>query len=84
MDFPQARDGWCREAAPPHPQCWVGYGWAGGKSNPDVSSPYGSAIGGNGGVGRVRLDYQTLNGAAHLEGAESLTVPAAEFEGAIP
>ena len=59
-------------------------GGSGGKSNSDAASPYGSAMGGDGGNGRIRLDYQTLNGAGHPDGDETLTKPAVGYEGILP
>ena len=55
-------------------------GGAGGSSAWHDGKPYGSAFGGAGGAGRIRLDYSTLNGADWPDGDEGLTAPAA-FEG---
>ncbi len=43
----------------------------------NVSTPYGSAIGGEGGDGRIRLDYGTLNGVAFPGGDLTFTGPVA-------
>ena len=48
-------------------------------SSCNVGTPYGSAIGGDGGDGRIRLDYGTLNGVAFPAGDLSLTGPTAGY-----
>ncbi len=56
-------------------------GGEGGLSASQVGIPYGSALGGDGGDGRIRLDYDELNGVAYPGGDETLTSPTAGFEG---
>ena len=46
-------------------------------SSCNIGTPYGSAIGGDGGDGRIRLDYGTLNGVAFPGGDLSLSGPTA-------
>ncbi len=59
-------------------------GGTGGKSNSDGPAPYGSALGGDGGDGRIRVDYKTLNGAAHPDGNANLTSPSIGHGAALP
>ncbi|MCB9760225.1 MAG: putative metal-binding motif-containing protein [Alphaproteobacteria bacterium] len=56
-------------------------GGLGGLSDWHDTAPYGSAIGGDGGDGRIRLDYDTLNGVSWPSGDESLCDPTAGYEG---
>ena len=58
------------------------FGGEGGWSASQVGIPYGYAVGGDGGEGRIRLDYDTLNGLTYPDGDETLTTPAAGHEAA--
>ena len=55
-------------------------GGAGGSSAWHDGKPYGSAYGGAGGAGRIRLNYSTLNGTSWPDGDANLTTPAAYEE----
>ena len=60
----------------------VAEGGSGGTSAWHSGKPYGSAYGGDGGEGRVRVDYDTLNSVAWPSGDETLTEPDAGSENA--
>ncbi len=50
-------------------------GGAGGASAWHSGVPYGSAYGGDGGEGRIRLEYDSLDGTSYPSGDETVTEP---------
>jgi len=58
-------------------------GGTGGSSCWHDGCPYGNAWAGPGGSGRIRIDYDSLNGSNWPDGDQSLTTPAAGYEGTI-